>query len=88
MKNITRTINMTKFEATGINLLTGEKEVRELVLPEEILVSSSPVNEMSTETFKVAVFRIISSMEVKFAMPLKQFVEQAEVKSVKENNND
>lgn len=88
MKNITRTINMIKVEATGINILTGEKEVRELELPEEILTSSIPANEMSTDTFKVAVFRIIGSMEVKFAMPLKQFVEQAEVKSVKENNND
>lgn len=87
MKNITRTINMTKVEATGINILTGEKEVRELELPEEILTSSIPANEMSTDNFKVAVFRIIGSMEVKFAMPLKQFVEHAEVKSVKESNN-
>lgn len=88
MKQITRTIRMLKIQVIGVNLNTAATEAKTVEISEPDYFSEDPKIALSDNIFKVAHVNVISSRNVKFSMPIKDFVELANEVKGKETNND
>lgn len=87
-KAITRTFRMLKIQATGVNISTGGTETKTVEMPEPDYCGENVNLALSDDIFKVAISKVIGHRDVKYSMPIKDFVELATEVKGKENNND